>query len=78
MEGRTMTELELLEEKLTVTTKHIVGLLKEVERRSLYEATKTICAWCGRIISKGDLVDGHVSHGICALCAKKATSQDND
>ena len=74
-----MTKQELLEEKLTETNRHIVGVLREMRKVAknpqLFEATKTVCAWCGRVISKGELVDGAVSHGICSDCNKKAVAQ---
>ena len=32
---------------------------------------RVICAWCGKVIKKGD--GDVVSHGICAACAEQVT-----
>jgi len=33
---------------------------------------KTVCAWCGRLIHEGRILeDGSLSHGICPDCFKK-------
>lgn len=31
---------------------------------------KVICAWCKKVIREGELIDGQVSHGICADCLR--------
>jgi hypothetical protein len=35
----------------------------------------TFCSWCGRMIHDGRRVNGNVSHGICASCAKNAEQE---
>lgn len=30
---------------------------------------KSICSWCGRLISDGETNNGLVSHGMCETCA---------
>ena len=74
-----MTKQELLEERLFTTTIRITSLIRESKlldaRQHLFESYKTVCAWCGKVMSKGDLVDGHVTHGICGDCNKKAMAQ---
>ena len=35
---------------------------------------RTICAWCGKLIKKGKLVDGKASHGICDECKQEVLS----
>jgi hypothetical protein len=71
-----MTKQELLEERISITTKRITRLIREAKkqdlREHLFEAVKTVCAWCGRTISKGDAEGGLVSHGMCSTCARKA------
>ena len=38
-------------------------------------AIKTLCAWCGALVTDGELVNGRVSHGMCASCEKKVIAE---